>query len=248
LPSRKKQKTMKRLKTLIALITILLTSLGITHAFVFPQQTRCILIDYYDFEQEGNLYFRKGIDVETKLKLEALIEQAELRVADFWGEKKSNPKFIYCESDEDYMMFGVPVMTPASANMKLGAYVVISKTGVDLDIISHEISHTELFERIGFFNREFKMPSWFDEGLAMQVDLRDYYSSDALKAISNNFKELPEVTKMSSNMEFWEGSREQVMLNYATARYEVGNWYTSDKLKHFIKSINSGVGFEEIEH
>ena len=236
---------MKKIKLILATSFLFLTTIVIAHAFVFPQHTRCILIGFYDFEKEGNLYFRKNTNPTTIAELKTIIRQAENRVAIFWKENTSNPKFIYCENDEDYLKFGVPFLTPACANMKLGSYVVISKEGVDLDIIAHEISHTELFERIGFWNREFKIPTWFDEGLAMQVDYRNYYSKDTLQKQSNNFQNLPDVMKMNSYVEFGSGTLEVVKLNYATARFEIGKWYTPQKLSNFVQEINDGKSFSK---
>lgn len=129
--------------------------------------------------------------------------------------------------------------------MHIGSYVVISREGVDLDIISHELSHTELFERIGIFNRATKIPVWFDEGLAMQVDHRPYYSVDTLRVLSNNFQSLPDVKVHNSYQTFGSGTREEVMMNYRTAKYEVKQWYTSDKLKSFVAQLNEGKSFEE---
>ena len=235
---------MKKRKIIFALMMILFTTVGLAHAFVFPHQTRCLLVDFYSFEKEGELYFRSGINEETKTKLKNLIQQAKIRSGKFWGEGRSNPKFIYCGNREDYKKFGSPNMTPAVAHMKLGSFVVISKNGVDLDIIAHEISHTELYARIGFYNREFKIPTWFDEGLAMQIDHRSYYSIDALKVKSNGFKNLPNVKEMNSFAQFGRGTKEEVMLNYSTAKYEVAKWYTPKKLKTFIQKINEGNNFE----
>ncbi len=104
---------------------------------------------------------------------------------------------------------------PALTYIKFGSYIVISNEGVDLDIIAHEISHAEFYERIGFYNWSFKIPRWFDEGLAMQNDNRNYYSEDTLKLKSNNYKNLPDVKKLKSGKQFnEEGSHEQIMLNY----------------------------------
>lgn len=235
---------MKKRKVVFLFVLILFSTVGIAHAFVFPQQTRCMLVDFYSFEKEGRLYFRSGLKEETKETLKKVIEQAEERVEGFWGEKRSRPKYIYCANEEDYHLFGVSIVSPAVAHMKLGTYVVISKDGIDLDIIAHEISHTELYERIGFYNREFKIPTWFDEGLAMQVDYRAYYSIDTLKVKSDNFKQLPDVSKMNSYAQFGSGTREEVMINYSTAKYEVEKWYTPKKLETFIQEINSGNSFE----
>ncbi|MEM8524543.1 MAG: DUF1570 domain-containing protein [Bacteroidota bacterium] len=231
-------------KKVLLIFSLLLVVTSVIHAIAFPQETRCILVDLYDFERTDNLYYRANVDNATINQLQNLIEQAEVRVADFWGEKTVEPKFIYCDTDEDYLKFGVPFLTPACANMKLGAYVVISNQGLSLDIIAHELSHTELYNRIGFFNRLRKIPTWFDEGLAMQVDWRNYYSTDSLKA-KTNFENLPAITQMQNPKQFGSGTREKIMLNYSTSKYLVEQWYSKEKLDRFIDRINDGASFRE---
>lgn len=218
---------------------------SIAHALVFPQETHAILIDFHDFEKEGSLYYRQEVSLEKREELKQLIRLSEARVADFWGSKTAKPKYIYCESEEDLATFGSPALPVALTHMKLGSYIIISDNGVDLDIISHEISHTELFERVGFFNRLKKIPTWFDEGLAMQVDHRTYYGLDTLKARTDNLRDLPDVTKMNSYPEFAAGGRQQLMINYATAKYEVSKWHSKQKLHRFVQAINNGESFQE---
>ena len=125
-------------------------------------------------------------------------------------------------------------------HVKLGSFIVISNQGVDLDIMAHEISHAEFYKRIGFYNWSFKIPRWFDEGLAMQNDNRNYFSEDTLKFKSNNYKNLPDVKELKSGRQFnEEGSVEQIMLNFMTAKHEVKNWYTKEKLDKFIKELKT---------
>ena len=229
---------------LIFLIVIPISAFA--HFILFPQQTRCVLIDWSGYRKDGRLYFNKNTPQNKLDTLKQLIELASKRVAEFWGEKTCNPKFIYCESEEDFKEYGSLYRVPALTHIKLGSYVVISNEGVDLDIIAHEISHAELYERIGFYNWTFKIPRWFDEGLAMQNDNRNYYSEDTLKSRSNNYKNLPDVKKFKSGKQFSEeGSPDQIMLNFMTAKHEVKNWYTKDRLEKFLKDINSGKRFEE---
>ncbi len=64
----------------------------------------------------------------------------------------------------------------------------------DINILSHEISHTVLYRKIGWYRLHFKIPTWFDEGLAMQVDDRDYYSIDTLLNKKAAGLILPDVT------------------------------------------------------
>lgn len=234
-------------KVFLSLVVILLIS-AIGHAFVLPQATKCLFVDFYDLDKEGNIYFEKGFTDAEKDEILKLISQAESRVASFWGEKTVEPKFIFCKSMELYHTFGSPYPSPASAVMHFGSYVVVNEDGMDLDIISHELSHTELFERVGLINRSLKIPVWFDEGLAMQVDYRDYYSIDTLEVLSNGFQNLPDVKSMSGYDEFGAGTREEVMMNYRTSKYEVANWHSKEVLNNFISKLNEGASFEEAYH
>lgn len=145
----------------------------------FHKKPDVFLLIFYAFKKDGNLYYRPEVDAKTISCIKLNISKAKKRVDNFWGEKIAVPKYIYCQDDEDYKKFGVPFMTPACANMKLGSCVVISKTGIDPDIISHETAHTKLNEKIGFFNKTHKIPSWFDEGLAMKLDFRSSFSTDS---------------------------------------------------------------------
>jgi hypothetical protein len=213
---------------------------------LFPQQSRCLLIDYSGFKKDGRLYFNTNIPQHKIDTVKFLIGLASNRITDFWGQKTCNPTFIYCESAADFTKYGSPYQVPALTHIKLGANIVISQDGVDLYIIAHEMAHAEFYERIGFYNWSFKIPLWFDEGLAMQHDNRNYYSENTLQQKSNNYKNLPDVKKLISGKQFnEEGSHEQIMLNYMTAKHVVKNWYSKAKLDKLINDINSGKSFEE---
>ncbi|MBK7306796.1 MAG: hypothetical protein IPI88_06960 [Chitinophagaceae bacterium] len=237
----------KKISKRIALVLLIVIPISaLAHFIIFPQQTRSILISYSGFNKDGRLYFNNNTPQNKVDTVKQLIELAANRVAGFWGQKTCNPKYIYCESEEDFKKYGSPYSVPALTHIKLGAYIVISNEGIDLDIIAHEIAHAEFYERLGFYNWSFKIPSWFDEGLAMQNDNRDYYSEDTLKARSNNYKNLPDIKKLKSGKQFnEEGTHEQIMLNFMTARLEVKNWYTKEKLDKLIKDINAGKSFDE---
>ena len=236
----------KIIRRTVFVFVIVIPISAFAHFIFFPQQTRSILIDYSDFKKDGTLYFNINTPRNKVETAKSLIELASNRVAVFWGQKTCNPKYIYCEKVEDFKKFGSLYPVPALTHIKLGSYIVISNQGLDLDIIAHEISHAEFYERVGFYNWSFKIPRWFDEGLAMQNDDRNYYSEDTLKLKSNNYKNLPDIKKLKSGKQFnEEGSREQIMLNFMTAKHEIKNWYAKEKLARFIKDINSGKTFEE---
>jgi len=199
-----------------------------------------LLIDWYDFEKDGLLYYRADIPLSKIDSLKSFIKKAETRVGNFWGSYNAAPYIIYCDNDADYKKFGNPSMTPAVSFMNIEASIVIHRSGLNLDVMAHELSHTELFARVGFVNRERKIPVWFDEGLAMQVDWRQTYALDSLEVWTDGFIDLPNVQGMISYRDF---SRGDIKLNYSTAKYEVGKWYTPEKLETFIDIINRGGSF-----
>ena len=223
---------------------LMIVAVSAAHAIIFPQESRNMAIGLYQFERDGNLYYRKSIDETTKVKLKVLLSEAQARNENFWGSLKADAKVIYCHTEADYMKFGLPFMTPGVARTKLGSYVVLSSSGLNVDVLAHELSHTEFNERIGFFN-QFKIPAWFNEGLAMQVDNRSLYSTESLRVHSNNYTAVPEVKKMNSFNEFANGSPSQVQLNYMTARYELGLWYTKERLDQLIHAVKQGDSFCE---
>ena len=233
------------LKPVIKLLCLLLIIpiLVLIHFFAFPQQTRAILVDYSGLTKKGRLYFNPDIAPETIQKVESTILHADSKLKKFWGNLTSEPKIIYCDNDSDFKKFGNPFPVPAVTMVKLGTYIVISKSGVDSDIIAHEMSHAEFYQRVGFYNTTFKVPAWFDEGLAMQVDQRSYYSEAVLKKKSADLKNLPDITKLFTGQQFGSGNLDQIMLNYMTARYIVKNWYTREKLTKLINNLNNGIAF-----
>ena len=224
---------------------ILIPIAAFAHFIIFPQETRSILIDYSDFKKEGHIYFNASTRNNKIDSLKSLINQATIRIGNFWGQKTSNPKFIYCDNYDDFKKYCYNPFVPAVTYSKLGAVILLSADAMDLDIIAHEFSHAEFYNRIGFYNWTFKIPTWFDEGLAMQNDYRDYYSDDTLKAKSDNFKKLPDIKNFKLGGQFLAGSHDQIMLHYMTAKHEIKNWYTKPKLDKFIKDLNSGKSFEE---
>ena len=77
-------------KALITLLIILgITSIG--HAIMLPQPTRCLFIDFYDFEKVESVYFRADVATERREEIIETIKSAELRVAYSGVKKRPTP-------------------------------------------------------------------------------------------------------------------------------------------------------------
>ncbi len=227
------------------LVLLLLPLIAVGHYFAFPEETRCILVDHSDLIKDENLYYKSDVPAATREKIRLLISEAFDRDRNFLGSLTCHPKFIYCDNDADYAKYGDPSGGPACTHTKLGAYIVLSRDGLNADIVSHELMHAELYQCIGFLNNQFKIPVWYKEGLAMQVDNRPDFSEDSLKVYSDNFRKLPDIREINTPALFLSGTSDQVTLHYAAARYEVRKWYTKGRMKQFIAAINNGASFDE---
>lgn len=229
----------------LIIVTITIVSLSLIHYLVFPQQTRSMLIRYSSFKKEGSLYYDSKTPAQNVAMVQSLIKEASDRNQRFWGGLLSQSQFIYCQRADDFKTYGSPYPVPAVTHNKLGTWIVIGEEGVETDIIAHEVMHAELYARIGFFKLNFNIPTWFDEGLAMLSDYRNYYSEDTLKALSDNYKNLPDLRTLETAAQFNSGSREKIMFNYMAAAHEVRHWYTKEKMEKFINAMNNGKSFDE---
>ena len=203
----------KKIIRVILIILLFFPLIAVAHFFIFPQETRCILIEFTAFKKQQNIYYRNGVSANIVQQLTKFKSGAEKKVYKFWKDSGHiNYKLVCCEAESDYKNYGRPG-SPAVANMKMGAYVVIPENVFDVNILSHEISHAVLDRKIIWWKLHFKIPAWFDEGVAMQVDDRDYYSIDTLLNKKAAGIILPGVTQMDPPAKFHSGTAEQIMLN-----------------------------------
>ena len=151
---------LKKIIIRICLVFIILIPIAaFAHYIIFPQETKSILIDYSNFKKDGRLYFNV-LTAQNKIdSLKSLINQASIRINNFWGQKASNPKFIYCDNEADFEKYCYNTSVPAATYSKLGTVIVLGANAMELDIIAHEFSHAEFYHRIGFYNLTFKIPT-----------------------------------------------------------------------------------------
>jgi hypothetical protein len=234
----------KLLKRTLIILVVLLPLMTFAHFMVFPQETRCIFISFSNFEHKQNFYYNKTTNPTQLENLEQLKKAAEKKVKSFWKENALlDYTLVYCNSEKEYDKYGTP-NTPATTQRKLGVYVVLSSDGVDEQIIAHEITHTILYKHIGWYKTIYKIPTWFEEGLAMQVDDREKYAIDSLQIKINNGLILPDVSTLTTGAQFYSGDDDAVTLHYVTAKYFVHEWLKTHSLKSFIYAINYGRSFE----
>lgn len=108
---------------------------------------------------------------------DATTKQASDRVGAFYGDVTAAP-WMLC-LDAPVLGLDVPYGTTRFAPL-LPAIVVLGPNGQTVDVAAHELAHAELAQRTSVLLRSYRFPTWFDEGLAMQLDHRPAYQRDAL--------------------------------------------------------------------
>jgi len=230
----------------LIVIAILIPIAAAAHYVVFPQTSRCMLIGMSSFEKHDGIYFAPQTDISIQKTIVEYVNESGKRIESLFSNRKGTPVIIYCKTNEEFEKYGANGSSPAVTQLSIfGEFVVINGTQLDQDVVAHEMCHAELQSQIGWFKRSTKIPTWFDEGIAMQVDNRDYYGEDSLMAAINNGMKMADVTKMKTLSEFNQGNDDEVWLHYAAAKHVVGQWYSKQKLSKFIQNMNDGDGFDE---
>ena len=141
------------------LVLLMLPTIALAHYLAFPQETSCIALPFSTFSRHGAIYCSR--DVSPKI-VETLTKDVAMATAQnkiLWGDLKAKPIFIFCNTENEFKKYGDSYGSPATTNTKWGAYIVISKDGLDPNIIAHEMCHAELYAQLGFSNYHFGIPT-----------------------------------------------------------------------------------------
>lgn len=79
---------------------------------------------------------------------------------------------VFGESPQVRSDFQIPDNACAKVAGILKVVLIGPKGRDNLDVIAHEMAHCELHSRRGFWASR-RVPTWFDEVLALQVDQRE---------------------------------------------------------------------------
>ncbi len=153
-------------------------------------------------------------------------------MAALYGSVRSSPLWV-CATKP---LLGLDIShgTTRSA-LFLPSIIVIGIKGPRRNVMAHEYSHAELAARAGA--RYALIPTWFDEGLAMQVDFRRAYTQRALKRyLSRKGVKKPRLDDLASSFRFYK--RGDARLHYAFANCVVKNWLRSQGNKQPLGLIN----------
>ena len=203
----------------------------------------CSLIGYSGFIQiEKNVYVSPEASSEHREELLSLLAQAKARVMATYGQVSATPVII---SGHNMSSLGVCASNEyASTKFLPGAsYIVLGPKGHSIDIVAHELVHSEISEVVGYWARTINLPVWFDEGAAMQVDYRKQY--DALHSEDSELS----IRELRYSWQFFEGDDNRLTRHYAGAKNEVRRWIgagSHKKVFALLDRIKRGERFDDV--
>lgn len=226
-------------------VILFITSSSCVFYFKSPEVFRCSLINFSsEFnEYNNNIYISKDTPAAVRDSLLVIILKSGERVCKFWNvkERTGKPSVIYCNTKSLLHEYsgGRAILTYKSY---LGSYIVLGRECINEDMVSHELQHAELYSRTGYFNNS-KIPAWFDEGIAMQVDYREAYSEKRFCQMKDSMKSEDAISQISNQESFMRGN---YYYHYLLAKHETAKWLNEAKkegLINLIARLNNGEDF-----
>lgn len=184
-----------------------------------PGSTACALVAWSGREAlaDGTLV-DAGRPPAEQAHVLALLDAARARIRDTFGAPRARPVILFFNDAEAFW----PLRLNSHGSTSFvgsRACVLIGPKGQDVDVVAHELMHAELFDRVGFWGRFTEVPVWFDEGVAMQVDLRQRYDMPEGEPVDTAF-----VRRLERVSQFAVPDDRQLTRHYAAAKAEVSRW------------------------
>jgi hypothetical protein len=201
----------------------------------------------------SHLYVEKSMSKENEKKIQNAIPKAKKYVADMYGDVTTQPIIYACQSEVCKNEFGLEGKFIA---VRLLGHIILTNKALNKELISHEWSHEELYERIGgFWNWYREIPLWFDEGLA-SLTMKEFsrYDETAWKRIIKEKLPYPQKNELVTLSQWNKAchtylTNDEIVVPYAIARNIVSQWHKQAGQKGLVElldGIRKGEKFNEL--
>lgn len=227
------------------LVVLLFSGATVTYSHIFWLTN----IEHSDFTKlSGKIFIDPELNESDYQKVLSAINRGKERIKNTFGSYTATPLIVITGSSRSARKYGLDNFPAKAFAAPWSEYVVINyKAEAEaVDLIAHELMHALLREIVGYWSYQTEIPTWFDEGVAMQVDLRDRYNIDPS---SFPDEEIERVKSLASSSEFWTDSEEQDTNNYRAAKAAVHQFldkYSEKLFYSMLLSIRQGQKFSEV--
>lgn len=173
--------------------TALLTACGTVHSarMWFP---KTFGLD----EVNPRLYVEPAMTAEQRQEVQRRIDLGRIQVERFYGSITTTPYFVACitrECDVRFGSYGQPAAAYGELAIRLWAKDLSARA---VAVVAHELSHVELYHRVGGWWYARKIPRWFDEGVAVLVGDEPRHSEENWREIQRQGLPAPKLDELMS--------------------------------------------------
>ena len=165
----------------------------------------------------------KAIPIPERTAFLEVLSQGRARIDETFGRPSARPVIVLLRHSDTLWPFTFNDYASTSF-YRQRACIVVGPSGTNVDVVAHELMHAELLERVGWWRRLVDVPTWFDEGVAMQVDFRARYDVPRHEPSAG---ETRYVRSLMFGYQFFQGDDEELTQHYAAAKTEVALWLAS---------------------
>ena len=172
-----------------------------------------------------------------------LVTDSRARIQQTFGSLQSNPLVVFFDEPDTFWPFR-PNEYGSTNFIGSKVCVIIGSKGQNIDVLSHELMHAEIAERVGHWRRFTELPVWFDEGLAMQVDYRIAYDLPASES-----SKADDVKSLRTAGDFFTANDATLTKNYASAKTVVKKWVSdvgSSNVYRQLERVRAGESFDSV--
>ena len=228
---------------------ILLIVAGVVWFFEFNSTGYRMSVSHRaSFEKISDNVFINRDYAGNRDEITGLINEAKSRAADFYGSLTcpDHTVIIICDDEKLLAKLGGDHDTHHITLFPVKrSYVSVSTEYLTVDVLAHELTHAELYERLS--GKAFRrVPTWFNEGIALQNDYREQYGPEAWAEQTDNGKNIVAHEDMDTAAEFYSGTKEDRRFRYLNAKHDVVEWLEKHGLQGFmalIDRLNGGEAF-----
>ena len=214
-------------------------------ALAQPQAAACALINYRGLDEvTTGILASSDVPIDQRHDVVRLHTEAKLRIANTFGATRASAVIVIGTTEALRDLFPGAGSYASTIYIPYRSCVVVGPKGHDVNILAHETLHAEIHHRVGHWNRLTQIPTWFDEGLAMQVDFRERYLwSFRFGAVDSGT-----VKQWTSRSQFFSGDDEELTRHYAMAKEELRLWveeFGREDVYGFLERVRQGERFAE---
>lgn len=243
-------------KVVLVLLSVTLLVLLTEGAVRNRHLLRCMTAAWRSLEEaQPGVYLDASFSEERRDACKSAAAEATARVARFFGERKASPTVVLCADERSLERYaGSARKSILTYRTPFGDYIVAAPPSIDPLLLSHELVHAELDERLGWRTSLWRVPMWFHEGIAMVASGDTRYDEVRLREAVVKAGLSPELSELAGWRAFNRLASQNSDLAYGIAFKEVSLWYRRAGRKGLLRLLSElkngadfAVAYREIE-